>query len=447
MQNEVNYQLRSCPRLRLKQRRVCMARYAAVMPEDVKHHLDGLLARARTAQWALPDGPRNEALEAMGAALLRHQETILEANTKDVKGEEARGTPDARIDRLRLSEARLQSMADACREVASLPDPLHVTRQGWIAQDGIEVSEVTVPFGVIGMVYESRPNVTVDAGILALKAGSAAVLRGSASALNSNRALANAMREGATEVGLPADVVQLIDDDDRAYVGALLSARGKVDLVLPRGGAGLIQHVVETAKVPVIETGVGNCHVYVHREADLNMAERIVMNAKVQRPGVCNAAETLLVDRDVAEPFLPGVVQALKEAGVEVRGCETTQRLVDVTPAGEDDWAEEFLDLVMAVRVVDSFEEAVAHIDRYGSRHSEAIVTASRDAGRAFHRQVDAAATYVNASTRYTDGFVFGFGAEMGISTQKLHVRGPVGLQHLVSTSYRIEGQGQIRER
>ena len=417
------------------------------MPSDVERHLDELLARARTAQRALPYGPRNAALEAIGAALRRHQDAILEANAVDVEAEEARGTPDARIDRLRLSEARVHAMADACSEVAALPDPLHVTRQGWVAQDGIEVSEVTVPFGVIGMVYESRPNVTVDAGILALKAGSAAVLRGSASALNSNRALANAMREGASEAGLPVDVVQLIDDDDRAYVGALLSARGKVDLVLPRGGAGLIQHVVDTAKVPVIETGVGNCHVYVHHEADLKMAQQIVMNAKVQRPGVCNSAETLLVDRSVAERFIPAVVEELKAAGVEVRGCDATRALVDVSPATEDDWAEEFLDLVLAVRVVDSFDEAVAHIDRYGTRHSEAIVTESREAARAFHREVDAAATYVNASTRYTDGFVFGFGAEMGISTQKLHVRGPVGLQHLVSTSYRIEGSGQIRER
>lgn len=416
------------------------------MTEHVERHLHELLARARTAQRALPYGPRNEALEAIGAALLRHQGAILTANAEDVAGEQARGTPDARIDRLRLTEVRVQAMADACREVAALPDPLHVTRRGWLAQDGIEVSEVTVPFGVIGMVYESRPNVTVDAGILALKAGSAAVLRGSASALNSNRALATAMREGAAEVALPQDVVQLIDDDDRAYVGALLSARGKVDLVLPRGGAGLIQHVVDTAKVPVIETGVGNCHVYVHRAADLAMAQRIVINAKVQRPGVCNAAETLLVDREVARDFVPAVVGELQAAGVEVRGCEATRALVDVAEASEDDWTEEFLDLVLAVKVVDSFDEAVDHIDRYGTRHSEAIVTESRDAARAFHRSVDAAATYVNASTRYTDGFVFGFGAEMGISTQKLHVRGPVGLQHLVSTSYRVEGSGQVRE-
>lgn len=412
-------------------------------------NLDELLARARRAQRALPSGPRNEALRAVAASLRRHVEPILAANADDVAGEEAKGTSAALVDRLRLDAARLDAIARACETVADLPDPLHRIVRGWRLAAGPDVREVTVPFGVIGMIYESRPNVTVDATVLALKAGSAAVLRGSASALASNRALASAMRAGLHDAGLPQDAVQLIDDPDRGYVGELLEARGKVDLVIPRGGASLIAHVVETAKVPVIETGVGVCHVYVHREADLEAAERIVVNAKVQRPGVCNAAETLLVDAEVAERFLPAVATTLRDAAVELRGCERARALVGrdrMAVASDADWAEEYLDRILAVRVVDGLDAALAHVDRWGTKHSEAIVTGSRAAARRFQQQVDAAAVYVNASTRFTDGFVFGFGAEIGVSTQKLHARGPMGLDQLVTRKYLIDGSGEVRD-
>jgi glutamate-5-semialdehyde dehydrogenase len=416
------------------------------MPETVLDlDLDALLTRAGDARSALPEGPRVEALRSIARALRADAADILDANAHDVQAERRRGTPASLVDRLSLDQGRLEAIAEACEQVASLPDPLHRVVRGWRTDDGLDVREVTAPFGVIAVVYESRPNVTVDAAVLALAAGSAVVLRGSASALASNRALVAAMRRGLADVGLPEDAVQLVDSPERRYVTELLSARGRVDLAIPRGGASLIAHVVETAQVPVIETGVGNCHVYVHEEADLQVAEAIVVNAKTQRPGVCNAAETLLVDASVAETFLPSVSARLREAGVELRGDERARSLADMGPAGEADWAEEYLDLILAVRVVDGVDEAIGHIGRYGSGHSEAIVTRSRAAARRFQAQVDAAAVYVNASTRFTDGFVFGFGAEIGISTQKLHARGPMGLEHLVTRRYLVDGEGQIR--
>jgi glutamate-5-semialdehyde dehydrogenase len=409
--------------------------------------LGALLRAARTAQRSLPSGPRDDGLRSVAQALRSHAGAILHANEGDVAAETAKGTSAALVDRLRLDPDRLEAIARACEQVADLPDPLHRVLRGWRLDAGPDVREVTVPFGVVGVIYESRPNVTVDAAALALKAGSAAVLRGSASALASNRALVAAMRAGLREAGLPEATVTLIDSPDRRYVGELLSARGEVDLAIPRGGASLIAHVVETAKVPVIETGVGVCHVYVHQGADLAMAEAIVLNAKVQRPGVCNAAETLLVDAAVAEAFLPAVARRLQQAGVELRGCERTQALVGsgVVAASERDWAEEYLDLILAVRVVDGMGEAIDHVGRYGTRHSEAIVTGDRAAARRFQEEVDAAAVYVNASTRFTDGFVFGFGAEIGISTQKMHARGPMGLEQLVTRKYLIDGSGEVR--
>ena len=410
--------------------------------------LSALLRAARSAQRALPRGPRDDGLRSVAGALRAHADAILRANEGDVAAETAKGTSAALVDRLRLDVDRLEAIGLACEQVAALPDPLHRVLRGWRLEAGPDVREVTVPFGVIGVIYESRPNVTVDAAALALKAGSAAVLRGSASALASNRALVAAMRAGLRAAGLPEEVVTLIDSPDRRYVGELLSARGEVDLAIPRGGASLIAHVVETATVPVIETGVGVCHVYVHQAADLAMAEAIVVNAKTQRPGVCNAAETLLVDAAVAEAFLPAVARRLQAAGVELRGCERTRALVAarVAPASEQDWAEEYLDLVLAVRVVDGLDEAIEHVDRYGTRHSEAIVTGDRAAARRFQDEVDAAAVYVNASTRFTDGFVFGFGAEIGISTQKMHARGPMGLEQLVTRKYLIDGSGEVRD-
>ncbi len=409
--------------------------------------LTGLLTRARAASRTLARADRDGALGAIAEGLLEHRTAILAANAEDVLAERAKGTPEPLIDRLTLTEGRLQGIADAVRQIAGLPDPLNRTLEEWTLPNGVEVKKKSVPFGVIGMVYESRPNVTVDAAVLALKAGSAVVLRGSANALRSNRALVSAMRGALGQAGLPEDAVQLVDSPDRALVTELLSARGQVDLVIPRGGAALINHVVETAKVPVIETGTGNCHVFVDASADLAMAQNIVLNAKVQRPGVCNAAETLLVHEAVTEAFLPNVLAALSNAGVRLKGCERTRALFpDAERATETDWETEYLDLELAVRVVDSLDAAVTHITRYGTQHSEAIVTGSDENAARFQQEVDAAAVYVNASTRFTDGFEFGFGAEIGISTQKLHARGPVGLPELTTYKYLLTGQGQVRD-
>ena len=331
--------------------------------------LGDLLGRARTASRTLARADRDAALLAI-ADVLGHQPELLIANAEDVAAERAKGTSDALLDRLTLTENRLQDMAEAVRQVAALPDPLHRVLANWTLSNGLGVRKVSVPFGVIGMVYESRPNVTVDAAVLALKAGSAAVLRGSANALRSNRVLVAAMRGALARAGLPEDAVQLIDSPDRSFVTELLSARGQVDLVIPRGGASLINHVVETAKVPVIETGTGNCHIFVDASADLEKAKGIVLNAKVQRPGVCNSVETLLVHQAVAETFLPDVLSALREAGVTLRGCEQTRTIFPTEAATETDWETEYLDLELAVRVVDSLGEAVAHINRYGTQHS-----------------------------------------------------------------------------
>lgn len=374
--------------------------------------------------------------------------TIVAENAVDVARARAAGTAEPLVDRLALDGERVRAIAQAVRQVAALSDPVGRVLAGWTLPNGLRVQQRTVPFGVIAMVYESRPNVTVDAAALALRAGSAAVLRGSSDALASNRALVAAMRDGLAAAGVERDAVQLVDDPDRALVGALLTARGRVDLAIPRGGAGLIDHVVRTAQVPVIETGVGNCHVYVDADADQAMARSIVLNAKVQRPGVCNAAETLLVHTAVAEGWLPDMLRALGAAGVRVHGCERTRALagdVDVERADERDWETEYLDLELAVRVVDDLDAAIDHIARYGSGHSEAIVTRSREAALRFQDEVDAAAVYVNASTRFTDGFEFGFGAEIGISTQKLHARGPMGLAQLVTSKYLVDGAGQVR--
>ena len=409
-------------------------------------HLDALLERSRRASRGLASAKRNAALESIAAALLANTDAILKANEKDVAAERRKGTSDALVDRLTLSQARLKDISDAVYLVSALPDPLRRVLDGWTLPNGLRVQKVTVPFGVIGMIYESRPNVTVDAATLALKAGSAAVLRGSANALESNRVIVDTMRRALEEVDLLPDAVQLIDSPDRAFVTELLEARGQVDLVIPRGGASLINHVVQNAKVPVIETGVGNCHVFVDASADLANAQEIVINAKVQRPGVCNSVETLLVHEEVAERFLPNVLSALSELGVAVRGCERTQRLYpEAAAATESDWETEYLDLELAVKVVSGTDDAITHINRYGSQHSEAILTKSIENARRFQDEVDAAAVYVNASTRFTDGFVFGFGAEIGISTQKLHARGPMGLAEMVTHKYLIEGEGQIR--
>ena len=408
--------------------------------------LHDLLDRARQSSRSLPTADRNGALHRIADGLLADADLILAANESDVGAELERGTAAAQIDRLTLTPARLSAIADAVRQVAGLPDPVGRVLDGRTLASGVRMRKVTVPFGVIGMIYESRPNVTVDAASLALKAGSAVVLRGSGNALASNRALAGSMRAALTRAGLPADVVQLIDSPDRALVTALLRAHGRVDLVIPRGGAGLIRHVVENARVPVIETGVGNCHVYVDEGADLDMARAIVINAKVQRPGVCNAAENLLVHQSVAGTFLERLLPDLDAAGVEVVGCDRTRELGSrVLPATRLDFETEFLDLKLAVRVVDSLDEALEHIAAHGTRHSEAIVTSDLARAERFRQEVDAAAVFVNASTRFNDGFEFGLGAEIGISTQKLHARGPMGLAEIVTHKYLVDGDGQVR--
>lgn len=414
---------------------------------NVNFDLDDCLLRAREASKGLARANRNKALLGIADALSANQDEILKANAIDVAAEEAKGTKAALIDRLSLSAKRLQGIADAVRLQAELPDPLNRVLEGWMLENGLRIQKVSVPFGVIGMIYESRPNVTVDAATLALKAGSSAVLRGSSNTLNSNRVLVRVMRQAIQRAGLPADAIQLIDSADREMVTGLLTARGKIDLVIPRGGASLINHVVNNAKVPTIETGVGNCHVFVDASADLKKAKEIAINAKVQRPGVCNSIETLLVHKDVAVDFMAETLQALSQNKVELFVDDKTKVFYSkAKSATEEDWATEYLDYKLAVKVVDSIDEAIAHINKYGSMHSESIITKNMDNARRFQDEIDAAAVYVNASTRFTDGFVFGFGAEIGISTQKLHARGPMGLEQITTYKYLIEGNGQIRE-
>lgn len=396
------------------------------------------LARASTAQ-------KDAALEAAAARLDAAHDQILEANAADLETARAEGTSKALIDRLTLTPERIAGCAQGLRDVVGLIDPVGQVVRGFTRPNGLQIREIRVPLGVIAMVYEGRPNVTVDAAGLAIKSGNACVLRGSSTAKHSNAALAELLREALVESGLPADAVTFVTDTSRESVKELGRARGLVDLLIPRGGAGLIQAVVGDSQVPVIETGVGNCHVYVDAAADLDAARAIAVNAKTHRPSVCNAAETLLVHRDIAETYLPAVARELVDAGVELVGDEAACALTGAAAASEDDWDTEFGDLRMAVGVVDSLDEAIAHIARHGTRHTEAIVTNDRAASRRFSTEVDAAAIMVNASTRFTDGGEFGYGAEVGISTQKLHARGPMALPELTTTKYIVEGDGQVR--
>ena len=388
---------------------------------------------------------KDAALHAMADALAKADTSVLEANGVDVARAEEAGTSAALVDRLRLTPDRVDGMVDGLRDVAGLPDPVGDVVRGWTNPNGVQVRQVRVPFGVVGIVYEARPNVTADAAGLCLKSGNAVLLRGSSSAAASNAAVVDALRLGLAEAGLPADAVQLVPGP-REVTGELMAARGLVDVLIPRGGAGLIDHVVRNSVVPVIETGVGNCHVYVDASADAGMALALLLNAKTQRPSVCNAVETLLVHSDAAPRFLPGALDALVTAGVTVHGdARTAAYRADVRPATEDDWATEYLSLDLAVGVVDSLDEALAHIARYSTGHSETIVTDSESAAQRFTAEVDAAAVLVNASSRFVDGSEFGFGAEIGISTQKLHARGPMGLPELTSTKYVVTGSGQTR--
>lgn len=389
---------------------------------------------------------KNKALLHIAEALEARQAEILAANRQDIEKAEENGVAGPMIDRLMLNEARIKAMADAVRKLVQLPDPVGTFMEGRRLTNGLQVTKVRVPLGAIGIIFESRPNVTVDAATLCLKAGNAVLLRGGKEALQSNLALTKVMQDALKESGLPADAVQLLSDTSHETAAQMMRMNDALDVLIPRGGARLIRTVVETATVPVIETGTGNCHVYVDAAADLPMAVQIIDNAKTSRPSVCNAAETLLVHRDVAEEFLPMAAQAFSAHQVELRGCPVTCAILpEAKPATEADWETEFLDYILAVRVVDSIEEAITHIRQYSSGHSEAIVTGSLAAAEQFKREVDAAAVYVNASTRFTDGGEFGLGAEIGISTQKLHARGPMGLEELTSYKYIVEGRGQIR--
>ncbi|TDD26586.1 glutamate-5-semialdehyde dehydrogenase [Actinomadura sp. KC06] len=394
----------------------------------------------------LPRAAKDAALHRIADALVAAAPEIVKANAADVARARENGTSEYMIDRLSLSEERIAAIADAVRKVAALPDPVGESVRGSVLPNGLELRQVRVPLGVVGMIYEGRPNVTVDAAALCLKSGNAALLRGSSSAFDSNTALVEVMQRALAETEVPADAVQLVPGTSRESVKHLMRARGLVDVLIPRGGASLINSVVEESTVPVIETGVGNCAVYVDAAADVDMAVEILLNAKTQRPSVCNAAETFLVHAGVADAFVPRALEALRGAGVTVHGDDRIRSYGDdVVAASEDDWRAEYLSLDIAARVVDSLEDAVAHIREYGSGHTEAIVTTSQPAAKRFVALVDSAAVMVNASTRFTDGEEFGFGAEIGISTQKLHARGPMGLPELTSTKYVVTGEGHLR--
>jgi glutamate-5-semialdehyde dehydrogenase len=404
--------------------------------------------KARTAALTLGSATRatkDAALLAMADALAKAETAILEANERDVARGEANGTSAALIDRLRLTPDRIAGMVEGLRELAALPDPVGDVVRGWTNANGVQVRQVRVPFGVVGIIYEARPNVTADAGGICLKSGNAALLRGSSSAAESNAAVVEALQAGLVDAGLPAEAIQLVPGP-REVTNELMAARGLIDVLIPRGGAGLIDNVVRNSQVPVIETGVGNCHIFVDAGADQQMALNIVINAKVQRPSVCNAAETLLIHADIADSFVPKVLETLAAHGVVVHGDSQVAAYGDVIPAEERDFAEEYLSLDLAVAVVDSLDAALQHIRRYSTGHTETIITESQTSAARFTAEVDAAAVLVNASSRFVDGGEFGFGAEIGISTQKLHARGPMGLPEMTSTKYVVTGSGQIRQ-
>lgn len=390
---------------------------------------------------------KNAALLAMAAALEAQQSEILAANERDMTAAAGKGMKSSMLDRLKLTAERISGMADGLRQVAGLADPVGNVIDGKTLPNGLHITKIRVPLGVIGIIYEARPNVTADAAGLCLKSGNAVILKGGSEAMESNKTVAAILAQAAEGAGIPAGSIQFIDTSDRQAVQDLIHMNGLVDVVIPRGGAGLIQAVVRNASVPVIETGAGVCHTYVDKDADVEMAMKIAFNAKVQRPSVCNAMETLLVHKDIADKFLPMMLMMYNTSAVEIRGDKAVQEYSgQVHPATEEDWSTEYGDLRLSVKIVDSIEEAMAHIAKYGTGHSECIVTDNYQAAQLFQYTVDAAAVYVNASTRFTDGNEFGFGAEIGISTQKLHARGPMALPELTSTKYLINGNGQVRK-
>ncbi|OFH47780.1 glutamate-5-semialdehyde dehydrogenase [Listeria monocytogenes] len=397
------------------------------------------LAQATTKQ-------KNTALLNLSNDLLAHTSTLLKENEKDILRAQKKGTPETMIDRLRLTKDRMKEISEAVKQVVALKDPIGEVTNMWKNEAELTIGKTRVPLGVIGIIYESRPNVTVDASVLCFKTGNAVILRGGSDAIDSNKALMSVIQDSLEASGFPRSSVQLIEDTSRETARDMMRLNRFLDVLIPRGGARLIQTVLENATVPVIETGTGNCHIYVDTAAEKQMAIDILVNAKCSRPSVCNAAETLLIHRDVAEDYLPAMETALKEYDVELRADERAKGILqEAKAATESDWEDEFLDFILAVKVVDSAEEAIEHINKYGTKHSEAIISNDYAAGQAFHQKVDAAAVYINASTRFTDGFAMGFGAEIGISTQKLHARGPMGLTELTSTKYIIFGDGQIR--
>lgn len=391
-------------------------------------------------------GEKNEALLAMAEALEANKAFILEENKKDMMHSKEAGYQDAMVERLALNEFRIEGMKDGLKQMAALPDPIAKTQDQWVNKDGLRISKRSVPLGVIGIIYESRPNVTVDATGLCLKAGNSVILRGGKEAVNSNKALVKVLQDGLSKSSIPADSIQLITDPSRELAAEFMKFNEGLDCLIPRGGANLIQSVLKNATVPVIETGTGNCHLYVHEQADFEMAESILVNGKTQRPSVCNALETLLIDRSIAKEALPALVDALVQKGVIIHGDETVCSITDeAVAAEEEDYEKEYLGNEIAVKVVEDYEDAIGHIEKHSSGHSDAIITGSYEHAQNFLNDVDSAAVYVNASTRFTDGAEFGFGGEIGISTQKLHARGPMGLEALTSYKYVVEGMGQTK--
>ena len=405
-------------------------------------------AKAASVEMAkLSAETKNTALCRMANALEANADKILAANQADVEAAKAKGLKTALLDRLALDQRKIQTMARGLREVSALADPIGTIISSWTRPNGLIISQVRVPLGVVGVIYESRPDVTSDAAGICIKSGNAVILRGGSDALNSNVAIGEVLRDALAGTNVPVDAVQVVNSPERSVAEELMRMREYIDVLIPRGGADLIETVVEKSRIPVIETGTGNCHVYVEEDADLDKATPIVINAKCQRPGTCNAAEKLLVHSKIAERYLPIVIAALRKEGVEVRGDEETRKIVpDVKLATEQDWYTEYLDLIMGVKVVKDLDDAIRHINKYGTKHSDSILTINFDKALRFMREVDSAAVYWNASTRFTDGNQFGLGAEIGISTQKLHARGPMSVQHLTTTKYVILGDGQIRK-
>lgn len=390
---------------------------------------------------------KDNALEAIANALVERADEIIAANNIDIENAKKNGTRQAMIDRLTLTKERIDGIAEGVRQVKALADPIGEVIKMWKRPNGLIIGQKRVPMGVIAIIYEARPNVTVDAAVLCLKTSNACILRGGSEAINSNKAVMKIMQDAAYGVGIPEGTLNIIEDTSRETATQLMKMNGYVDLLIPRGGKGLIRSVVENATVPVVETAAGNCHVYVDADADIDMAVKIVLNAKVQRPSVCNAAETLLIDKKIADKFIPVMFKTLKEKNVEIRADQNSKAIfADVNDATDEDYYTEYNDYIMAVKVVDGIDEAIEHINKYNTKHSESIVTNNYEHSQKFLNEVDAAAVYVNASTRFTDGFEFGFGAEIGISTQKMHARGPMGLEALTSIKYIIYGDGQIRE-